>query len=122
MSDLFFAPSKPAWIKRFRKPAVCNKNPRSFCLHFPVPFPRLKTPLLHIYSSQRGLCVLYVCGNVGWWGMKNAACPYRTGGIGMSCGGIGVSCAEIGMFYGGIDLCCGSIYLPLHSGQMPLAM
>ncbi len=40
----------------------------------------------------------------------------------MSCGGIGVSCAEIGMFYGGIDLCCGSIYLPLHSGQMPLAM
>ncbi len=43
-----------------------------------------------------------------WWGMKNAACPYRTGGIGVSCGGI--------------DLCCGSIYLPLHSGQMPLAM
>ena len=38
MSDLFFVPSKPAWIKRFRKPAVCNKNPRFLCLHFPVPF------------------------------------------------------------------------------------
>ena len=35
MSDLFFAPSKPAWIKRFRKPAVCNKNPRFLCPHFP---------------------------------------------------------------------------------------
>ena len=59
MSDLFSAPSKPAWIKRFRKPAVCNKNPRSFCLHFPAPFPRLKTPLLHIYSSQRCCRVIY---------------------------------------------------------------
>ena len=40
----------------------------------------------------------------------------------MSCGGIDLCCAEIGMFYGGIGMCCGSIYLPLHSGQMPLAM
>ena len=38
MSDLFFAPSKPAWIKRFRKPAVCNKNPRFLCLHCAVRF------------------------------------------------------------------------------------
>ena len=59
MSDLFSAPSKPAWIKRFRKPAVCNKNPRSFCLHFPAPFLRLKTPRLHIYSSQRCCRVIY---------------------------------------------------------------
>ena len=63
MSDLFFAPSKPAWIKRFRKPAVCNKNPRSFCLHFPAPFPRLKTPQLHIYSSQRCCRVIYTGSN-----------------------------------------------------------
>ena len=38
MSDLFFVPSKPAWIKRFRKPAVCNKNPRFFCLRCAVRF------------------------------------------------------------------------------------
>ena len=63
MSDLFFAPSKPAWIKRFRKPAVCNKNPRFLCLHFPVPFPRLKTPRLHIYSSQRCCRVFYTGSN-----------------------------------------------------------
>ena len=63
MSDLFFAPSKPAWIKRFRKPAVCNKNPRSFCLHFPAPFPRLKAPRLHIYSSQRCCRVIYTGSN-----------------------------------------------------------
>ena len=59
MSDLFFAHSKPAWIKRFRKPAVCNKNPCFLCLHFPAPFPRLKTPQLHIYSSQRCCRVIY---------------------------------------------------------------
>ena len=54
----FFAPSNPVWIKRLRKPAVCNKNPRFLCLHFPAPFPRLKTPQLHIYSSQRCCSVL----------------------------------------------------------------
>ncbi len=64
MSDLFFAPSKPAWIKRFRKPAVCNKNPRFLCLHFPAPFLRLKTPRLHIYSSQRCCRVIYTGGNL----------------------------------------------------------
>ena len=63
MSDLFFAPSKPAWIKRFRKPAVCNKNPRFLCLHFPAPFPRLKTLRLHIYSSQRCCRVFYTGSN-----------------------------------------------------------
>ena len=63
MSDLFFAPSKPAWIKRFRKPAVCNKNPRFLCLHFPAPFLRLKTPQLHIYSSQRCCRVIYTGSN-----------------------------------------------------------
>ena len=82
MSDLFFVPSKPAWIKRFRKPAVCNKNPRFLCLHFPAPFPRLKTLRLHIYSSQRCCRVFYIgsnsliCENAvpsmgsnlpGWW-------------------------------------------------------
>ena len=63
MSDLFSAPSKPAWIKRFRKPAVCNKNPCFLCLHFPAPFPRLKTPQLHIYSSRRCCRVFYTGSN-----------------------------------------------------------
>ena len=63
MSDLFFAPSKPAWIKRFWKPAVCNKNLRFLCLYFPAPFPRLKTPRLHIYSSQRCCRVIYTGSN-----------------------------------------------------------
>ena len=38
MSDLFLAPSNPAWIKRFRKPAVCNKNPCFLCLRCAVRF------------------------------------------------------------------------------------
>ena len=63
MSDIFSAPSKPAWIKRFRKPAVCNKNLRFLCLYFPAPFPRLKTPQLHIYSSQRCCRVIYTGSN-----------------------------------------------------------
>ena len=76
MSDLFFAPSKPAWIKRFRKPAVCNKNPRSFCLHFPAPFLRLKTPYLHIYSSQRCCRVIYTGGNLS---IRENAVPFMGG-------------------------------------------
>ena len=76
MSDLFFAPSKPAWIKRFRKPAVCNKNPRFLCLHFPVPFLRLKTPQLHIYSSQRCCRVIYTGGNLS---IRENAVPFMGG-------------------------------------------
>ena len=76
MSDLFFAPFKPAWIKRFRKPAVCNKNPRSFCLHFPALFPRLKTLLLHIYSSQRCCRVIYTGSNSSIY--ENAV-PFKGG-------------------------------------------
>ena len=76
MSDLFFAPSNPAWIKRFRKPAVCNKNPRFLCLHFPVPFPRLKTPQLHIYSSQRCCRVIYTGGNLS---IRENAVPFMEG-------------------------------------------
>ena len=63
MSDIFSAPSKPAWIKRFWKPAVCNKNPCFLCLHFSIPFPRLKTLRLHIYSSQRCCRVFYIGSN-----------------------------------------------------------
>ena len=76
MSDLFFASSKPAWIKRFRKPTVCNKNPRSFCLHFPAPFLRLKTLRLHIYSLQRCCRVIYTGGNLS---IRENAVPFMGG-------------------------------------------
>ena len=69
MSDIFWnsrhvflAASKPAWIKRFRKPAVCSKNPRSFCLHFPAPFPPPQnSAAVYLFIATMLSCYLYWC-------------------------------------------------------------